>query len=374
MLQIGVFCIGLFIACMFCHGELARQKPAPRYLTRFYLMVALGGAAGAVLVGIVAPLVLPADFELSLGLIAAAALLVFQVRRAAYIFGTLAVAAFAVTIGCTVWAVGTFYETTIATARNFYGVLRVLESGSSDASRHRTLMHGTIMHGLQYLAPPFNDAATTYYTATSGIGRLLDTLHPRKDPLRVGIIGLGTGSLAVYGTPGDLYRFYDINPAVVRIARQDFTYLAQSEARIETPLGDARLTLEREAPAALDLLAVDAFSSDAIPVHLITSEALSVYERNVKPDGVIAFHVTNRFLDLVPVVRALADAHGMEAVWIKDDSSDSLASRSDWVLVSRNRELLAKPRIAEGAREIEPRPDVGVWTDDFNNLFQVLRW
>jgi len=151
-------------------------------------------------------------------------------------------------------------------------------------------------------------------------------------------------------------------------------YLAQSEATIETPLGDARLTLEREAPAALDLLAIDAFSSDAIPVHLITSEALSVYERNIEPDGVIAFHVTNRFLDLVPVVRALADAHGMEAVWIKDDTSDSLASRSDWVLVSRNRALLARPRIAEAAREIDPRPDVGVWTDDFNNLFQVLRW
>ena len=374
MLQVGVFCVGLFIACMFCHGELARQKPAPRWLTRFYLMVALGGAVGAVLVGIVAPLALPANFELSLGLVVAAALLVFQVRRAAYIFGTLALVALAVTIGCTIWAVTAFYETTIVTARNFYGVLRVLEWGSNEASRHRTLMHGTIMHGLQYLAPPFNRDATTYYTATSGIGRLLDTLHPRREPLRVGIIGLGTGSLAVYGTPGDLYRFYDINPAVVRIARQEFTYLAQSEATIETPLGDARLTLEREAPAALDLLAIDAFSSDAIPVHLITSEALAVYERNLKPDGVIAFHVTNRFLDLVPVVRALADAHGMEAVWIKDDTSDSLASRSDWVLVSRNHALLAKPRIAEGAREIEPRPDVRVWTDDFNNLFQVLRW
>jgi SAM-dependent methyltransferase len=374
MLQVGVFCVGLVIACMFCHGELARQKPAPRYLTRFYLMVALGGAVGAVLVGIVAPLALPANFELSLGLVAAAALLVFQVRRAAYVFGTLALVALAVTIGCTVWAVTAFYQTTIVTARNFYGVLRVLEWGSNDALRHRTLMHGTIMHGLQYLAPPFNREATTYYTATSGIGRLLDTLHPRKEPLRVGIIGLGTGSLAVYGTPGDLYRFYDINPAVVRIARQEFTYLAQSEATIETPLGDARLTLERDAPAALDLLAIDAFSSDAIPVHLITSEALTVYERNLKPDGVIAFHVTNRFLDLVPVVRALADAHGMEAVWIKDDTSDSLASRSDWVLVSRNRALLAKPRIADAAREIDPRPDVGVWTDDFNNLFQVLRW
>jgi len=174
------------------------------------------------------------------------------------------------------------------------------------------------------------------------------------------------------GTPGDLYRFYDINPAVVNIARRDFTYLSKSDARIETPLGDARLTLERGPPANLDVLAIDAFSSDAIPVHLITAEALALYAQNIKPDGVIAFHLTNRFLELVPVVHALADARGMQAVWIRDEGTDVLASRSDWVLVSNNRALLAKPRIAEAATEIPPRPDIGVWTDDFNNLFQVL--
>jgi SAM-dependent methyltransferase len=373
-LQVGVFCLGLFVACMFCHGELARLKPAPRYLTRFYLMVSVGGATGAVLVGIVAPLVLRAHFELELGLIATACLLVWQTRRDARVFAALGVGAAATAIGCAVWAVTTFYDATIFAARNFYGVLRVQETGVNDVNRHRTLMHGTIMHGLQYLAPQFNRQATSYYTATSGIGRLLDTLHPRKDPLRVGVIGLGTGSLAVYGTPGDLYRFYDINPAVVRIAREQFTYLAQSDARIETPLGDARLTLEREPLADLDLLVIDAFSSDAIPVHLITSEALALYANHVKPDGVVAFHVTNRFLDLVPVVRALADAQQMQAVWIHDDGNDVLASRSDWVLVSNNRALLAKPRIAEAATEITPRPDWRLWTDDFNNLFQVFRW
>jgi SAM-dependent methyltransferase len=369
-LQLAVFCAGLFVACMFCHGELARLKPAPRYLTRFYLMVSLGGAVGAALVGIVAPLVLPAHFELVLGLIATACLLAWQVRRDPRVFAVLALVAGATTIGCAVWSVVNFYDSTIVTARNFYGVLRVQETGA-DVSRHRSLIHGTIMHGLQYLAPPFNRRATSYYTVTSGIGRLLDTLHPRKEPLRVGVIGLGTGTLAVYGTPGDLYRFYDINPAVVSIARQDFTYLAQSEARIETPLGDARLTLEPSAD--LDLLAIDAFSSDAIPVHLITSEALALYARHLKPGGVVAFHVTNRFLDLVPVVRALADANGMQAVWIHDEGDDSLASRSDWVLVSANRSLLAQARIADAASEIEARPDWRLWTDDFNNLFQVLR-
>jgi len=372
-LQLGVFCIGLFIACMFCHGELARQKPAPAYLTRFYLMVSLGGAAGAALVGIVAPLVLKAHFELGLGLIAAACLLTWQVRRSAPVFGLLGLVSVIVTAGCAIWNVVSFYDTTIVTARNFYGVLRVQESGVNEASRHRSLVHGTIMHGLQYLSPQFRRQATSYYTTTSGIGRLLETLHPRKEPLRVGVIGLGTGTLASYGTPGDLYRFYDINPAVGRIAREDFTYLAQSEAHIETPLGDARLTLEREPAADLDILAIDAFSSDAIPVHLITSEALALYARHIKPTGVIAFHVTNRFLDLVPVVAALADAHGMEAVYIHDEGEDVLASRSDWVLVSNNRALLARPQIAGAATPIVRRPDWRLWTDDFNNLFQVLR-
>jgi MFS family permease len=372
-LQLGVFCIGLFIACMFCHGELARQKPAPAYLTRFYLMVSLGGAVGAALVGIVAPLVLKAHFELGLGLIAAACLLTWQVRRNAPVFPLLGALSIIATVGCAIWNVVSFYDTTIVTARNFYGVLRVQESGVNEVSRHRSLVHGTIMHGLQYLSPQFRRQATSYYTTTSGIGRLLETLHPRKEPLRVGIVGLGAGTLASYGTPGDLYRFYDINPAVMRIAREDFSYLDQSEARIETRLGDARLTLEREPPADLDILAIDAFSSDAIPVHLITSEALALYAKNIKPTGVIAFHVTNRFLDLVPVVAALADAHGMDAVYIHDEGEDVLASRSDWVLVSNNRALLAKPQIAGAATPIDRRPDWRLWTDDFNNLFQVLR-
>jgi SAM-dependent methyltransferase len=372
-LQIGVFCTGLFIVCMFCHGELARLKPASRYLTRFYLMVSLGGAVGAALVGILAPLVLPAYFELPLGLIVAACLLGWQVRTDARVFGVLATIAGIVTIGCAIWRIIDFYDTTIVTARNFYGVLRVQQSGSDDASRHRTLVSGTIMHGLQYLSPRFSRRATSYYTTTSGVGRLLDTLHPRKEPLRVGVIGLGTGTMAAYGTPGDLYRFYDINPAVIAIAKRDFTYLAQSEARIETPLGDARLTLEREPRSDLDLLVIDAFSSDAIPVHLITSEALGLYARHVKAGGVIAFHVTNRYLDLVPVVDALAAANHLQAVWIHDEGDDVLASRSDWVLVSANRALLAQPRIADAATLIMPHPDWRLWTDDFNNLFQVLR-
>jgi SAM-dependent methyltransferase len=272
-----------------------------------------------------------------------------------------------------VWALREFYDNTIVARRNFYGVLRVQELGRDAASHRRSLIHGTILHGTQYLAPDLGRRPTTYYTGTSGIGRLLESLHPSLAPLKVGVIGLGTGTLATYGAAGDVYRFYDINPAVLAIAQREFTYLRDSEATIELPLGDARLALEREPKQDFDVLAIDAFSSDAIPVHLITSEALGIYRRHMKAGGVIAFHVTNRFLNLVPVVEALAHAHGLHAIHIADDGEDSLASRSDWVLVSEDGDRLAQPELAEAATEIEPRRDWRLWTDDFNNLLQVLK-
>ena len=265
-IQLGVFCAGLFLACMFCHGELVRLKPAPAYLTRFYLMISLGGAVGSTLVGIVAPLVLPAYFELAGGLAIAAVLLLWQVRRQHIVFGVLAVAAVLTTVGCAIWGIREFYEGTIASKRNFYGVLRVQEWERDQVNHRRSLIHGTILHGTQYMEPDFRRRPTTYYTGTSGIGLLLDVLHPTMKPLKVGVIGLGTGTLAYYGAKGDVYRFYDINPAVMTIAQRDFTYLQDSDATIELVLGDARLSLEREPSQQFDVLVIDAFSSDAIPV------------------------------------------------------------------------------------------------------------
>jgi SAM-dependent methyltransferase/MFS family permease len=371
-LQIGVFCIGLFVACMFCHGELARLKPAPRYLTRFYLMVSAGGALGSALVGIVAPLVLPAYFELSFGLVACAGLLAFQMRRQHPVFITLATAAVLVTLGAAGWGIYDFYDGTILATRNFYGVLRVQESGV-DAERHRSLIHGTILHGNQYLAADLSRTPTTYYTQTSGVGRAIESMHPTTRHLKIGVIGLGTGTIAAYGSRGDVYRFYDINPAVIRIANSDFSYLRDSEATIETPLGDARLNLEREAPQGFDLLAIDAFSSDSIPVHLLTYEALTIYRRHMRPGGIIAFHVTNRYLDLIPVVGRLADAQHLPAVLVTDQGEGALGSRSDWVLVSDSAGSLAVPQIAAAAKPIESLSTWRPWTDDFNNIVQVLK-
>lgn len=372
-LQLAVFCIGLFLACMFCHGELVRLKPAPAYLTRFYLMISIGGAVGSVLVGILAPLLLPAHFELAAGLIACTLLLFWQVRRDPLVFRALSGISVLVAASAAVWGIQQFYEDTIVATRSFYGVLRVLQVGSNDASLHRSLIHGTILHGTQYLAPDLRRRPTTYYTASSGIGRLMESIHPRLEPLRVGVIGLGAGTLATYGSKGDVYRFYEINPDVPVLARRDFSYLGDSEATIEIALGDARLKLEREPPQQFDVLAIDAFSSDAIPVHLITSEALGIYLRHMKPGGVIAFHVTNRFLDLVPVVEALAFERELQAIHVVDSGEDALSSKSDWVLLSRDKDLLAKPLLAEASVPIHTRRDWRLWTDDFNNLLQVLK-
>jgi spermidine synthase len=198
-------------------------------------------------------------------------------------------------------------------------------------------------------------------------------MHPRQAPIRVGVIGLGTGTIAAYGSKGDVYRFYDINPGVVAIARRDFTYLKDSDATIEVSLGDARLSLEREPPQRFDVLAIDAFSSDAIPVHLITREAVEVYLRHMQPDGVIAFHVTNRYLDLVPVVEGIANQLGLHALWIDDPGLEMFGNASSWVLLAKEPARLDDPRLTASATEIKPRRDWRVWTDDFNNLVQVLK-
>jgi len=283
------------------------------------------------------------------------------------------VASLLFSVGTAGWSIHSFYENTVLATRNFYGVLRVQEWNVGTANYHRSLIHGTILHGTQYPGPALERQATTYYTATSGIGRALESLHPSLHPLKVGVIGLGTGTIATYGAKGDVYRFYDINPAVIGIARRDFTFLGKSDATIQIALGDARLSLEREAPEDFDVLAIDAFSSDAIPVHLITSEALAIYRRHVKPGGIIAFHVTNRYLDLAPVVQQLADAQNLHAVLVADDGEEPIGSRSDWVLLSDREDALEAEAIDEAAQTIDPRPGWRLWTDDFNNIVQILK-
>jgi hypothetical protein len=364
--------IGLFVMCMFFHGELAARKPAPRYLTRFYLMVSLGGALGGIAVGLVAVKLFNTYYEFGVGLVVTLliAAYVTRVMHSAVPMLVLVAVGFA---GYHTYAyIGYLARDTRVMTRNFYGTLRVKDiraDGEQDAVRR--LMHGVIMHGEQYLSPARRGEPTTYYGATSGIARLIKALEGSS--LRVGVVGLGTGTLAVYGRPDDVYRFYEINPQVVTVATSDFTFLVDSGAKIEHVLGDARLAMEREPPQNYDVLAIDAFSSDSIPVHLITREALAVYLIHLKPGGVIAFHVTNRFLDLAPVVKRIADEQGLHVAQISDDAEDSDLARTDWVLVTREKSVLERPEIAKFTSEIESIPGLAVWTDDFNNLFRILK-
>ena len=375
-LQLGVFLPGMFVGCLFCHGELYRTRPAPQHLTAFYLTISAGGALGGLLVAVVAPLVFSGYFELGAGLAALAVLAVLRfvnVGRIAYLLSL----AVLLGVGACATYDGFRHQKDVRVAkRSFYGVLRVKEYGvPGDSSHLRRLVHGTIMHGEQYMSDANRHMLTTYYTETSGIGA---AIHSKEDqPVKVGVIGLGTGTIAAYGRPGDVYRFYDIDANVIRIARGEFTFLGDSGARTETALGDARLTLEREPPQGFDVLAVDAFSSDAIPVHLITREALETYFRHMKPDGIVAFHVSNRFLDLIPVVARLAKELGAHAVLISDDENEdekTIKSRSDWVLVSRDAEALEDPVIVDaGALAAEDRAEWRTWTDDYSNLIQILK-
>ena len=372
--QILVFVAGLYFVCMFCHGELALLRPGPRHLTLFYLMVSLGGVLGGVLVGIVAPVTLPAYLELEIALVVVAALAVLRNRDRPLPIVAMLVAMVGVTFATLAWRIHSVTEDTVHIVRNHYGVLRVKENSTTVAdqeTRYRSIVHGAILHGEQWLSEKYRRSATTYYKTTSGIGRALLAFEGK--PIKVGVVGLGAGSLAVYSDADDTYRFYDINPAVIEVANTWFTYLKDSPGKVETVLGDARLSLEREAPQGFDVLAIDAFSGDSIPVHLITLEAVGEYLRHMKPEGVIAFHVSNRFLDLKPVLLAIAEKQGLEYAYIHETGQDG-GTTSDWVLLTRHKPFILRAEIVEATEPVPPQPGWRLWTDSYNNLVQVFRY
>jgi hypothetical protein len=234
------------------------------------------------------------------------------------------------------------------------------------------LAHGTITHGGQFLDPGKASQPATYYSLDSGVGLAIESLDER--PRKLGVVGLGAGSLAAYGRPGDQVRFYEINPLVEPFARSYFTYLGQARASTSVVLGDARLSLEAETPQGFDLLAIDAFSGDAIPVHLLTREAFALYFRHLAPGGVLAIHVSNKYLELRPVVRASVDAFGWKALVVDTESDDEDGTYgSTWVLVVRDASFFDRPAFQDN-RDVKAIPaKVLVWRDDFSNLFRVLK-
>ncbi len=263
------------------------------------------------------------------------------------------------------------HHQSIALSRSFYGALRVTESAQAGKGPVRSLYNGTIRHGAQFRFAPWSRIPITYYSYQSGIGLALQ--HCCRSSKRVGIIGLGSGTLAAYGRPGDVFHFYDIDSNVIAIAHRYFTYLSDSPASQEFTPGDARLALEHEDPQNFDVLAVDAFSGDAIPVHLLTEQAMSTYFRHLKPQGILAIHTSNTYLALDGIVQHLADHFGYRAKLIENDDVESVGiTSSEWVLVSANGSFLNSSAVQKAQQPFTSYTG-RLWTDDYNNLFQILR-
>jgi len=385
--QVLGFCGGLWVCCMVCHGELVRLKPDPRYLTLFYLMIAAGGALGGLFVTAGAPVLFPVYLELHIGLWACCAFAVaaFWHQRGPSSAGTSRRLDW-IWLLIFVAALGLFGEAlrrnaraamadSISLTRNFYGTLRVAAYYPMNPERmNYTLQHGRISHGTQFADEKRRRQATSYYGGRSGVGLALLNL-PGRAGRRVGVVGLGTGTLAAYGRSKDRFTFYEINPAVIQVATSRFTYLQDSAAACDVLLGDARIVLERQEPQNFDLLVLDAFSSDAIPVHLLTLEAFETYLRHLGADGIIAVHITNRYLDLAPVVKAVAQRLGLESILIESDSDqEAEIDEATWMLLTRNGAFLGLDDIRKAAS----LDDAGsgrpiLWTDDYTNLFQTLK-
>jgi hypothetical protein len=279
-------------------------------------------------------------------------------------------------------------EKVLAADRNFYGPLRIFEvNHKPPVGRIRVMAHGATVHGFQYADPLRRRTSTSYYDTESGFGLAIDSHRKRLAgaPLKLGVIGLGVGTIAAYTHRDDTCVFYEINPFVIRYCREYFTFVDDAVARgaiVDMRLGDARLVMERELTehraGGYDILAIDAFSSDAIPIHLLTRECLSIYWRHLDRNGVLAFHVSNRYLDLRPIIyrHALdrqATALSVNRSVVPEERNSKVAYESDWVLVTQDMDLA--DRLAATGRTVpyEPRRSIEAWTDDFSSLFDVLR-
>ena len=393
-----------FACCMACNGELAASKPSPRYLTGFYLLIALGGALGGVFVSVVAPAVFDSLAEYPIALCGCVIAVVLAKRRDVLRAalrrqfagrpGKLAIAAAAVLLfacaalpgASAAWNAYLRGHDVLAYSRNFYGTLQVgqEELDVPDRSR-RILTHGNTVHGIQFTDPARHGSPAGYYGPKSGIATGFAALREVRDrPLRIGIVGMGSGALAAYTQAGDSLRFYEINPEVVTLARRWFTYWDDAAARgatLEVALGDARLVLEAEVAGhagsaePLDLLVIDAFSSDAIPVHLLTAECFDLYRQRLAPDGLIAAHVSNQYLYLSPVVRQQAERMGLTPLRVHSAAvPEKVLFDNDWVLATADPAVVAAVR-SSGA-EFQDWPKVGelrLWTDDYSSLFPVLK-
>ena len=379
-LLIPMLCGALFIACMVCHGELAKRKPHPRYLTLFFLMVAVGGAIGGLFVALIAPRIFPNYWEMPIAIAGLGVLIAIVLSyddngapRLLIVRASLLIVAlsFGVYLARIERRANQGY---ILAARNFYGVLRVRDDPDAFGGV-RVLIHGTINHGTELLTPGGGRIPTSYFGETSGISRAIRT-KGEKGPIRIGILGLGAGVTATLARAGDTLHYYEINPLVFQIAQTKFDFWKACPADKHLYFGDGRLTLERmQESENLDFLAMDAFTSDAVPMHLLTREAYATYQRHLKPDGVLAINISNRYLDLEPIIAEAAKEMGWSGVVVYDEGdSEAYYVSNTWILLSKSPAIFASPKFADAQTvALAPRKGFRGWTDDYSNIIQILR-
>lgn len=364
-----------FFACLFCHAEAYAIRPQrTSETTLFYLFVAAGGAAGTFFIGIASPLIFTANYDLPISFTATAMLALIVTWRDGWAQRLLWTTGSLLLLYMVVMVQAAYHHNTIFQIRNFYGSLRVKQVyPPTHPYPVRTLLNGTIQHGTQMFTPELSGTPTTYYGADSGVGLTLRGCCEMRSR-NIGVVGLGAGTLAAYGRPGDRIRFYEINPVVEPIARNLFTYIRNSQAQIIIVSGDARASLTREAPQNFDVLVVDAFSGDAIPIHLLTKEALALYRRHLAPGGILAFHVSNQYLDLGPQIAVLAASAGMSSRYIDSLANDERGEfTASWVLVTDNADFLGSNEIVMAATPL-PATKLRAWTDDYSSLLPILQW
>ena len=383
LVSVSILSSGLFLCCMVAHGELYRLKPLPSQLTEFYLSISAGGVLGGIFVAVIAPLVFHDYSEWRFGLLASGLLFLVvlardlkQIKHPKLTFCVcVGLLIGLVTLCRTVWTANSNLEAVkVYESRNFYGRLTIEKSGDETTGQGCfRLIHGKTVHGMQFFRPSDN-VPTLYYAEDSGVGLTFAALSQANR--RVGVIGLGIGTLVTYGRPGDYFRYYEIDPEVIRLAKARFTCLANTTSKVEVSVGDARLSLTGESGQNFDLLVLDAFSSDAIPVHLLTREAFITYGRHLKTNGVIAVHISNHYLDLESVLINVAKHFDYRVLVVENGnlSKKWWVSPSTWVLLSRNESFMSDPNL-----EIASRPakkytaSIPLWTDDFVSLFQIIK-
>ncbi|MES2692167.1 MAG: fused MFS/spermidine synthase [Verrucomicrobiota bacterium] len=435
--QIVIYSSTLFVGCMICHGELYQLRPHPKHLTSFYLMIAAGGAIGGLFVALVAPAIFNNYYETHLSLALAVLLLVvismrgkaalvsqrwcllFLLLAAAGLFGLARWVHWGAALGLAVAGVLAWWlqrqreassrwhaltcglmgaafcalvvvlgmqirdasRGALLSARNFYGVLSIFEyEKERPESHYYLLLHGRITHGLQFASESRAREITSYFGPRSGLGLTLRNF-PRQQNQRVGLLGLGVGTVTAYGKSGDYYRVYEINPQVKDIAEKPFSYIANCDAKVELVMGDGRLSMENEPPQAFDILIMDAFSSDAVPVHLLTKEAFEIYQRHLKPDGAILVNISNRYLDLRPVVENAARAFGYQSHHINNEEGDEQEESgswwlygSAWMVLSKNEQFMKNYEMMRASSPpVAAQKNIPLWTDDYASMFPILQ-